>query len=414
MDNEKFVNPDVKEVPAPVEQPAKKLALASIIVSIGAVVLLSLPAGIVAIVLAVKARKQGHTTPMPTVAIAVSILAMAVSLFVTSIVLSYYVTEVLPSLYPGLFEEEVTTEAELTDEQAYAFTLLEDGTYAISIAQDIELSGICAIPSEHNRIPVTAITENGFSGQSKLSRVLLPDSIRVLGDGAFENCDRLYSLTLGRDLTTVGARAFAGCAQLEELKLPDGVTVIGDGAFRDCAALKTLNVPAGVTRIEADTFRDCAMLTKVQLPQGVTFVGPRAFSGCAELTKLTLPDEITVLGAYALENCGKLTDIHIPTGVTVLSEGVFYGCAGVRKITLHEGITFISPRVFEECFLLKDIAVPLSVTDIVGGAFDSCPNLAALRYAGTMAEWEEVKKPDRWPATLLYIYCSDGKIRLSQ
>ena len=45
MDNEKFVNPDVKEVPAPVEQPAKKLALASIIVSIGAVVLLSLPAG---------------------------------------------------------------------------------------------------------------------------------------------------------------------------------------------------------------------------------------------------------------------------------------------------------------------------------------------------------------------------------
>ena len=53
MDNEEFVNPDVKEVPAPVEQPAKKLALASIIVSIGAVVLLSLPAGFVAIVLAV-------------------------------------------------------------------------------------------------------------------------------------------------------------------------------------------------------------------------------------------------------------------------------------------------------------------------------------------------------------------------
>ena len=86
----------------------------------------------------------------------------------------------------------------------------------------------------------------------------------------------------------------------------------------------------------------------------------------------------------------------------------------MRKITLHEGITFISPRVFEECFLLKDIAVPLSVTNIVGGAFDSCPNLAALRYAGTMAEWEEVEKPDRWPATLLYIYCSDGEIRLSQ
>ena len=118
--HKKYVNPDMEAVtaPAPAEQPAKKLALASLIVSIGAVVLLSLPAGIVAIVLAVKARKQGHTTPMPTVAIAVSILAMAVSLFVTSFVLSYYVTEVLPSLYPGLFEEEVTTEAELTDEQA--------------------------------------------------------------------------------------------------------------------------------------------------------------------------------------------------------------------------------------------------------------------------------------------------------
>ena len=29
MDNEKFVNPDVKEVPAPVREPAKGFALAS-------------------------------------------------------------------------------------------------------------------------------------------------------------------------------------------------------------------------------------------------------------------------------------------------------------------------------------------------------------------------------------------------
>ena len=128
--HKKYVNPDMEAVtaPAPAEQPAKKLALASLIVSIGAVVLLSLPAGIVAIVLAVKARKQGHTTPMPTVAIALSALAMAVSLFVTVFALSFYANEIMPTLYPDLFEEEVTTEQILTDEEIYDFIRLDDGT----------------------------------------------------------------------------------------------------------------------------------------------------------------------------------------------------------------------------------------------------------------------------------------------
>ena len=404
----------VHELNGPTKEQTHKLALASLIVSIGAVVLLSLPAGIVATVLAVKAKKRGHETPMPTIAIALSALAMAVSLFVTVFALSFYVNEIMPTLYPDLFEEEVTTEQVLTDEEIYDFIRLDDGTYAVSVAEGVTLTGICAVPAEHNGIPVTAIAENGFCGQALLNQLILPDSIRVVGEGAFECCDRVYSLTLGNELTSIGPRAFAGCASLEELKIPDGVTVIGAGAFRGCATIKSLTVPEGVTRIESDTFRDCSALTKIQIPNGITHVGPRAFSGCAQLTKLALPDTVTELGAYALEGCAKLTEFHIPEGVTVLAEGVFYGCASVKKIQIHEGITYVSPRVFSECFLLREVTVPLSVAVIEKGAFDGCSNLAALRYAGTQEEWERIRTPDEWPSTLLSVSCADGMIRLSK
>ena len=259
----------------------------------------------------------------------------------------------------------------------------------------------------------TAVSENGFRGQNSLSHILLPDSIRIVGDGAFENCDHLYKFTLGQDLTTIGARAFAGCALLEELKLPEGVSVIGEEAFRGCSSLTALTIPAGVTRIESNTFRDCTALTKILLPQDITFVGARAFAGCQKLSELKLPDKITVLEEYALENCNSLTSLHIPTGITVLSEGVLFGCASIKKITLHEGITTISSRVFEGCFLLNTVTIPQSVSDMGEHVFDGCSNLATLGYSGTLEKWETVNKPNDWPSTMLFISCADGKINLS-
>jgi hypothetical protein len=396
-----------------VPQPARKLALASLIVGIAAILLLAIPAGIVAISLGVKAKRLGHTTPMPKIAVALGAVSIVISLFVYMIMGSYLVNNLLPTLYPGIFQKPEETTAELTAEEIYDFTLREDGTYALAVPDGIRLSGLCAIPAQHDGIAVTAISDGGFSNQTALSRVILPDSIRIIGDRAFENCDHIFSLTLSSELSSIGQSAFEGCAALEALTIPEGVTEIKAGAFAGCAGLGQIILPPSLTRIEADLLRDCAALTRVVIPSGVVFIGSYAFSGCQELTKLTLPDGVDTLESYAFAGCAKLTRINLPQGVTAISDGLFLGCAALREMPVHNGVTRIGSRGFADCFLLREMILPLSVAEIGEEAFDGCPNLFKLQYVGTMAEWEQVRKPAVWPDTMQRIDCADGSIRLT-
>ena len=60
-------------------------------------------------------------------------------------------------------------------------------------------------------------------------------SVTAIGDGAFENCVQLESVTLPDGVRTVGERAFAGCEALRHLTLPASLEKIGKGAFSGCA-----------------------------------------------------------------------------------------------------------------------------------------------------------------------------------
>jgi hypothetical protein len=45
---------------------------------------------------------------------------------------------------------------------------------------------------------------------------------------------------------------------------------------------------------------------------------------------------------------------------------------------------------------LKEVYIPNSVTQIEEDAFMVCTVLESIKYAGTEAEWEAVKKDDEW------------------
>ena len=55
-----------------------------------------------------------------------------------------------------------------------------------------------------------------FAGCAALSRVTVPASVRVLGEGAFSGCVRLREIRLGPD-TVIGPGAFKGCPGTPEI-----------------------------------------------------------------------------------------------------------------------------------------------------------------------------------------------------
>lgn len=66
---------------------------------------------------------------------------------------------------------------------------------------------------------------------------------------------KIQSVQLSDGMTKIGNYAFMD-APIKEVDIPDSVKVIGTGAFRSCGNLEEVFIPNGVTEIEKALFRD--------------------------------------------------------------------------------------------------------------------------------------------------------------
>lgn len=107
-------------------------------------------------------------------------------------------------------------------------------------------------------MPVVAIAPRAFEGCAALRRVILPESLRQIGEMAFSGCSHLRLLTIPGGVQRVGTLAFAKCSQLERVRIEPGVVQLGPSCFSKCAALKRVEMPASVTQIGGGAFFGCS------------------------------------------------------------------------------------------------------------------------------------------------------------
>lgn len=118
----------------------------------------------------------------------------------------------------------------LTDESLFTFTEQTDGTYSIKAADVSNLPSEVGIPFSYNGKAVTAIDENAFYSAT-INKVVIPEGVTRIGNGAFDNCKRLLNVSLPNTLTEIGGWAFRDCTALTSIVIPIGVTTIGTWAF---------------------------------------------------------------------------------------------------------------------------------------------------------------------------------------
>lgn len=122
------------------------------------------------------------------------------------------------------------------------------------------------IPDRLGGYPVTAIGNEAFATaqcQWTLTSVVIPDTVTVIGERAFQNCVLLESVTLPAALEEIGAGAFHGCQSLTAVTFPETLTAIQDYAFFACPGLTSLTVPASVAWIGNNAFNGGSSLTSV-------------------------------------------------------------------------------------------------------------------------------------------------------
>ena len=130
------------------------------------------------------------------------------------------------------------------------------------------------------------IVSNTYDAENERWVIKFDGDVTTIGEGAFEYCSRLTSVTIQDSVTSIGECAFSDCSRLTSVTIPDSVTSIGDSAFRGCSSLTSVTIPDSVTTIGEGAFEYCSRLTSVTIPDSVTSIGDSAFRGCSRLTSV--------------------------------------------------------------------------------------------------------------------------------
>ena len=107
-------------------------------------------------------------------------------------------------------------------------------------------------------------------------------------------------------MTNISPRSFYSCPALGSVSLPNTVRTLGNSAFERCESLRQVSVPTNINRITSRTFALCTSLTNVTIPNSVTNIGEDAFQACFHLSSIVIPEKVTRIESGAFFDAGLL------------------------------------------------------------------------------------------------------------
>ena len=117
----------------------------------------------------------------------------------------------------------------------------------------------------------------------------------------------------GTPVCEIGFYCFEANYQLESVTLPESVDIIGEGAFMDCGSLSQINIPANLKEVQRGAFVGCVSLSEMTLPATVTRVQEEAFTACEGMTSLTIMNPDLAYESWGLEDLPGLI-VYAPEG----------------------------------------------------------------------------------------------------
>ncbi len=233
---------------------------------------------------------------------------------------------------------------------------------------DLYLNG--KIPTELVIPEGTQTVGVAFAGCDSIERVVLPESIIEIGEGAFSGCSNLKEINIPDSVTKIGDSAFHRCSSLEEINLPNSITEIGNGAFSSCTSLKKIIIPNQVSVIESSTFSNCTALEEITIPSSVTEIEMYAFIDCTTYKRIYLSDITSWINIWGR---GKIE----------LGGDFYLNGELITNLKIPDGVERIDADTFSRFLSIKSVYIPKSVEYIYGDAFYYCEDLEKITFERT-------------------------------
>lgn len=125
------------------------------------------------------------------------------------------------------------------------------------------------LPNQVDGYPVTTVGQGAWTGDTTITVLVIPDSVRELSDGAFAGCTSLERVILGSGLEHIGANAFQGCSALTSIHLPKKLKSIGQNAFDGCSSLCQVTVSSNEIQADDSAFPENIMFCGTEISRAL-------------------------------------------------------------------------------------------------------------------------------------------------
>ena len=275
------------------------------------------------------------------------------------------------------------------------------------------------VPTTLGSAPVAALAEGAFADNRTLTTVILPDTLKRIGEGVLADCTALQYLEcslMGADAASpqylgylFGADAYRNNprhipASLVLVRVDEGVASIPDYAFYDCNDLHAVLLPASVRSVGKYAFYDCSELESIEGLDSVVSIGEYAFAKCKTMYRVVLGDALETVGFAAFFNCKSIVSMTLPFVGGSRTENTYlayvfgaeypdfakgYYPSGLARIELLEGCETLGNYALFECATLKELLLPEGLVSIGVRALYACESLWSVAFPETLTTIRE-------------------------
>ena len=260
------------------------------------------------------------------------------------------------------------------------------GLYYVEMSDNVESIGVNAFSSNlfltqikltntaegatANGLPshLTELADGAFSstyiGAEGASDLVVPGTVKHLGQGVFSGDRFITSVTLGEGVESIGYGCFSGCLGLTSFTMPDSVTSIEDQLFQDCESLKEVTISRKLAAGDlAGSFSWCFSLEKVNVPDdaanyatldGVVYskdMGSLVYCPTAKKGTLKIPEGVTSISYDAFES-SSLDNVVFPDSLKTIETNGF--AKQLNVVDLGSNVKDIQSDAFRQHFYAYD------------------------------------------------------------